>query len=368
MTTQKYILSFLLGDEILEKYVAYTSLDKISDLTEQTKLVIIQSNFFDDGMYGTSATLPKTPFELLPNSDIPFLFGEPRVEHTNDGKIILYADLVASAYFMLSRYEEIIKPKSRDQFGRFLAKDSVVFQQDYGMRPLVDEWGRYLRNLLQEAGVEISEEKSGFSKIYLTHDVDLPFRVFNLWSLIIQYAANILKPHHYLKNPLKLLVCENEDPYYTFPKIIKYDDKLRKTIPINVESIYFVIAAKGKDYCNIMLRKFKRLVELLKSNDATLGLHVSLEAGKNPNRIAKEMARLHKVIPESSLKSRHHFLRWTEPEHIEQMQNAGITEDFTLGYADCAGFRVGTCKPYKFINPNTKQLSGVIIHPKSFMA
>jgi hypothetical protein len=49
------------------------------------------------------------------------------------------------------------------------------------------------------------------------------------------------------------------------------------------------------------------------------------------------------------------------------MEQAGITDDFTLSYADTVGFRVGTCRPYRFINPQTKELTNVIIHPLEIM-
>ena len=106
---------------------------------KEAKVIIAPFNFFDDGIYGTGATLQKIPFSLLPDTDIPFLFGSPRLDYTEDRCIILCADFVASAYFMLSRYEDIIKPDCRDQYGRFWAKDSVIFQQDYGLRPLMAE-------------------------------------------------------------------------------------------------------------------------------------------------------------------------------------------------------------------------------------
>ncbi|MBQ3799928.1 MAG: hypothetical protein II837_06485 [Treponema sp.] len=35
--------------------------------------------------------------------------------------------------------------------------------------------------------------------------------------------------------------------------------------------------------------------------------------------------------------------------------------------ADSAGFRTGTCRPYKFINPGTKKLSSITIHPLQIM-
>lgn len=42
--------------------------------------------------------------------------------------------------------------------------------------------------------------------------------------------------------------------------------------------------------------------------------------------------------------------------------NCGITDDYTMGYADVAGFRLGTCKPVKWINPRTCYLTTLSLH------
>ena len=303
------------------------------------------------------------------------MFGEPKLERKiiNDNQeiVIIYADLIASAYFLLSRYEEIIKPNCRDQYGRFLAKDSVIFQQGYGMRPLVDEWGLYLRNLLRQEGVNVSEEKQGFNKIYLTHDVDVPFKFYAFRHVIKQWVKNILHKGEQISNPLKKFITGKDDPQNTFDKIIKADTSLQdKLSKDKVEPIYFLIAAgskKTRGYCNILSKKFQNLIAMLSKAESTLGLHVSLEAGSNPQRIKSEMQRLLTYCPHSVTKSRHHVLRWLEPEHISEMENGGITEDFTLEYADSVGFRVGTCRPYYFINPRTKMVSNILEHPMAIM-
>ena len=359
-STVRYITEFLAGTDAAS-HVSY------SKAPSSGRVSIIRSAFFDTGTYGTSATSPKTPFAMLPDSDIPFLFGEPRLEHTEDGRFVLYADLIASAYFLLSRYEEMIRPDCRDRYGRFLAKDSVIFQQGYGLRPLVDEWGRYLRGLLRKAGGFVPEEEQGLRKIWLTHDVDTPFKLYNPKSLIKQYVLNFLRPRQYVYAPLKVLVSGEGDPYFTFPKMIEYDRSLRERISVPVVSVYFIITARGLQYCSLRLKKFRTLITLLLDSGATLGLHVSHSGGIAPQRIKMEMNRLKKWIPEYKSVSRHHYLRWREPEHIRQMEEAGITDDFTLSFADSAGFRTGTCRPYKFINPGTKKLSSITIHPLQIM-
>lgn len=365
---QEYILTLFMDSKDLTELIFYGSEE---NAPKSAKLIIIPSNFFNDDIYGTESSLPKVPFQKLPDSDIPFLFGESILKLSNNGVYILHADLVASAYFMLSRYEEIVKKDYRDQYGRFLAKDSVIFQQGYGMRPLVDEWGRYLRNILRENGASIEDEKKGIRKIFLTHDVDVPFMFYRKEVVVKQLIKNILHYGRKIKNPLKSYFNSEKDPLNTFDRIIKTDKWVKDQFHNNyVESIYFLIAAgsrQTKCYCNIQLKKFQKLIFKLNNSGATLGLHVSLEAGDNPSLIIDEIKRLKQYCLNSTTKSRHHFLRWTEPEHISQMEVAGITEDFSLGYADSIGFRVGTCKPYYFINPTTKQISNIIIHPMQIM-
>ena len=371
MNTQEYIIEFLLGDTSIEvkQFVFY---GEVAEAPIGTKVIIHPSNFFNDEIYGSLESLPKTPFPLLPNSDIPFLFGTSLLEKFNDSIVILHADIVASAYYMLSRYEEIIKKQCRDKFGRFLAKDSIVFQQGYGMRPLVDEWGLYLRNLLRQLGVIVPDEKNGLRKVYLTHDVDRPF-YFNFRNSVIQFIKNIIHYGNYIDSPLKSYLNNLEDPFFTFPWILKHDNELKESIGDGiVQSIYFIICGKNLiktnyKYFNIKHFKYKKLLQLLIKNKAEIGLHISHEGGINPNLICKEVKRLPKCVNKQNLKSRNHYLRWREPEHIEQFQQAGIKEDFSLEYPDCVGFRVGTCRPYKFINPKSKQITDVIVHPMQIM-
>jgi hypothetical protein len=46
---------------------------------------------------------------------------------------------------------------------------------------------------------------------------------------------------------------------------------------------------------------------------------------------------------------------------------AGITDDFTMSYADMAGFRLGTCRPVKCINIETREVQNLILHSLAIM-
>jgi hypothetical protein len=83
--------------------------------------------------------------------------------------------------------------------------------------------------------------------------------------------------------------------------------------------------------------------------------------------LKKEKAKLEEILDISIIDNRNHFLASREPEEMENLVKIGITDDYTMGYADVAGFRLGTSKPVRFINPATKRLASLIIHPLTVM-
>ena len=107
----EYIISFLLGKEnsIFLPYVSY-------GYNEEAKIIIVPSDFFDPGVFLTEKSLPDKTISYI--DGIPVLFGNPIVEE-NEDKIYLYADIIASAFFMITRYEECVN-KKRDKHGRFI--------------------------------------------------------------------------------------------------------------------------------------------------------------------------------------------------------------------------------------------------------
>lgn len=359
-STPDYIANFLARFPVSQTVVLYYGLPE--NAPESAKLIIIPAfaNF-------EITALPSLPIAQIDNT--PILYGDSKIDRQN-GKLFIHADIIASSFFLLSRYEELLKPESRDQYGRILAKDSIIFKQGFFNRPLVDEYGFLLRGWLREIGVALPDDKPGFSKIFLTHDLDEPFRFARLFSVGKQYIKNLLR-YHYSDHPLKKYLNTKYDEYNTFHRIIGIDNNFRGLFhKAPVEVIYFLITVGtlfNLEYYNVSSRKIKQLIELLKSSGAKFGLHISNEAGKKPGLIRHEANRFKDLIKHEGLASRHHYLQWREPEDVSLMEDAGITDDFTLAYADCVGFRVGTCRPYLFINPKTKELTNVIIHPLTIM-
>ena len=355
-----YITSFLVKEPLSNEDLVFYGYPY--DAPNIAKIIIVPA--IPD--YNIS-NLPQHPFQYI--DKIPILYGTSKIENI-ESRYIIHADIILSSFFLLSRYEEILKPNCRDKYGRFLSKDSIVFQQGYGSIPLVDEYGLLLRNWLRELRVMNTTEKNNFNKIYLTHDIDNPFRFLNLLSVFKQYIKNAIK-YNTSPSPLKKYLDPPIDDYFTFPDIIAQDKKLLTILPSeSIDVIYFLICSYqflNNKYYNINSKKINYLINYLQNSDVKFGIHLSVEAGENPHKTSDEVSVFTKRIKLNYLYSRHHFLDWREPEDIKYLENSGITDDFTLGYADSTGFRVGTCKPYRFINPETKELSNIIVHPLEIM-
>lgn len=355
-----YIIQFLIRDEHNAHHVGYCN-DKTQ--WSKYKVVIVPSNFFDNNIYGTQQSMPSLPLQEI--EGIPFLFGSPHIEKI-ENTIVCYADLIASTYFLISRYEEYINPNNnRDIHGRYIGKQSIPAKANFIHRPIVEEYGELLRKLLQQTNITLSSIPQQINHIYLTHDVDSITNYRRLRGLI----GGILRREN-ITTILKSLTNINNDPAYTFPWILQQDNQLPEAT-----QIYFIKAthnAKGFDRptYNLIGKNFNLLKKnILKSSpNAIFGLHASYKSGDTPDIIIEEQKYLQYAIENQRITtSRHHYLRSLQPNDMEALIDARITDDYTMGYADIAGFRLGTCRAVRFINPSTRKLTSLTLHPLTMM-
>lgn len=270
---------------------------------------------------------------VLPNMD------KPRVDNPSEGKYIIRTDIVYNTFFFVSRAEETINPQ-RDGHGRFAARYSLLGDGNRLLVPLLDEYARLLLKLL---GEPMPPEE--FSSICLTHDIDA-ITQYRHWRGAL---GGLLRGEW--KEVWRALRDVNKDPLYTFPWLVEQDAH----VP-GAQTVYFVkhTHGKGYDYPQYCLRgrEWLKLKKQLLHANARLGIHGSYYG----------------FIPESKdcRLFRAHYLRCS----IEQMQrlaDAGYTDDYSMGFADRAGFRLLTCRPVRWINPLTMSLTGLTLHPLLIM-
>ena len=360
-----YIIRFLLGEDISEEIVAAIGYTNNSKHYDRYSIVIIPSGFFTNHIYGTVSSLPELPLQEIEGT--PLLFGSPLVEQIGD-TLVIHSDIIASTYFLITRYEEIIQRNVRDEHGRFPGKNSLPYRAGFLHRPIVDEYRILLRKWLRQYGLRIPDVKKEIQHIYLTHDLDAP-TLYRTWKGVIRSVRDkrgILQSIQGKYGPLE------NDPYYTFPWLFEKNNVLREQAGKDIcQEILFIRGGgktkQDKPHYSLSSKDISQLLEAASNNGMAIGLHASYQAGLSPGLVKKEKAILEEHTGKSIRLNRHHFLSSREPEDMTQLEAAGITDDFTMGYADVAGFRLGTSYPVRWINPVNRRLSSILLHPLTVM-
>jgi len=360
------ILSHLLAapnSGVFQAKIFYGRPNKASD---SAKIIIVphDGDDFSAWLLSLGQTGASDDFSAILPENLP-------VQKEN-GRIICSLDMLQLSRFFLTRQEEITRRNVRDQHGRFLGKESMLYRAGCLARPIVDEYGALLQKWLRETGEDMPAPPGRIDKIYLTHDVDIPY----LWRRGRSYVkATMIKafkdPMHVFDPLLACIGVRGKDPYDCFDWIQEQDKRLQQVLGHDrVESIFFFMAggtAPQDGNYDIRSPRVRKLMDRLQKGGATIGLHASYEAGMNPELVVKEAQTLREVTGLPVTKNRHHFLSCREPEHLRYLADAGITDDFSLAYADHAGFRTGTCRPYKWIDPLTGEKTNLTIHPLTMM-
>lgn len=360
-----YILRFLLGEDLPEEMIGTIGYTNDPNRYGRYRVVIVASGFFNPQMYGKPCSLPQPPLQEV--AGIPLLFGLPKEEWAGDTWVV-HADIIASTYFLITRYEEMVKRNIRDTHGRFPGKESLPYRAGFLHRPIVDEYRRLLRRWLRQARLRVPDVEKGIRKVYLTHDVDEPF-LYRSWKGTIR---SLLRGRGIGTSFKGRWGAPERDPYYTFPWIFRQNSILQDILGKEAcESILFFKAggkaSQDKPHYQLGSADMQKLLKEARSHGIHMGLHTSYQAASQPACITKEKKTLETYTGIPVCRNRHHFLACREPEDLDQLDAAGITDDFTMGYADVAGFRLGTCHAVRWINPATRRLSSLTLHPLAVM-
>jgi hypothetical protein len=119
--------------------------------------------------------------------------------------------------------------------------------------------------------------------------------------------------------------------------------------------------AKYDDNIDVKNIEFQQLIKNI-SEKYAVGVHPSYRSNQAIYFIKEEKARLEKMIGMSVSKSRQHFLKLRFPETYRRLLEVGITDDYSMGYADDIGFRAGTAMPFPWYDIENESITHLIIH------
>jgi len=350
----------------------------ISFSSEKEKKKII----LEDGLFSiprdkwlSKESLPKCPLSHIDLSTMPFkdavynlklpiIYGKKGNNiHINGDTIHIEIDILGSIFFMISRYEEIVK-QTYDAHERFYAKASLAYEARFLNRPIVNEYLDLLCHCLKILCPNIKFRERSY-KLFLTHDVDCPFSPNNksLVGKIKTSIADLLKrkdlPLFYKRILFSTFSKEiNRDPNNTFDFIMNTSEKN------NVKSSFYFISgntAGSIDGCyNLDMPAIRQLMKNIHERGHEIGLHPSYNTFLSRDNLKKEFENLLRVAKLENIKQdywggRHHYLRWRAPTTWQNWEDVGLNYDSTLSFADHIGFRCGVCYDFPVFNLLTSQ-------------
>ncbi len=210
------------------------------------KKILINDHFWkkakDNSEYLSEKYLPQSTTYLESKycfeKNIPVLFGNPHIKVIPEG-LECDTDIIATVFFFLSRWEEYIS-RDKDQFGRFKYVNSYAFNNNLIHRPVVNEYVEMLWKMLQSLDTTLKRTERRYKPI-ITHDVDSPLRLLNMYMLRKSFARNIIKRKNYSNALRDLFVypLNKINPKYDLGNT--YDMLMDASESINTKSHFFFI-------------------------------------------------------------------------------------------------------------------------------
>ena len=261
-------------------------------------------------------------------------------------------DIIASSFFMLSRYEEVVL-NTKDEHDRFPSKASQAYQEGFLDRPIVNEYIELLWSWIHSLIPELRRnplwpENKEFA-VCLTHDVDSVQR-YSLLPPAISIGSAIVRQKnprlafHILRDYFGSLLHLKKDPFDTFDYMLDLERRYGF-----LSSFYFMSGGDSKfdGSYSVTKPKVKRLIQKIEGKGCEVGLHGSYDSCRDLKRMASEKERLDTVVNLKSYGCRQHYLRFRVPESWRIQERAGLLYDTTLTFADHVGFRSGFCLPFR---------------------
>jgi hypothetical protein len=281
--------------------------------------------------------------DLVPDLVVPFVDREyvgPLFVRTSEGAWECPIDLLASVLLTLSRFEEW-QSDERDMHGRFLAAQSVAHKHNFLHRPIVDEYGLVLQQLIQSVltGWRPVERRL---HVKLSHDVDeigIPLDLSNS-------VGHTLKRH----KPLATLRDLVGPVFRLRPSLLEAVFRITELSGHNgmASALYWKNSPKSEwdSGYDLSVKPVRDVVSRLKNEGVELGVHPGYYTFNDPQRLEDEVERIREGIGERRVGGRQHFLRW-HPRTWHDWDKCGLAYDSTVGFSDHIGFRAGTCVPYR---------------------
>ncbi|MFT6500857.1 MAG: hypothetical protein ACJASQ_000967 [Crocinitomicaceae bacterium] len=267
-------------------------------------------------------------------------------------------DLVASVFYVLTRMEEY-NCDSYDDHDRFPFSNSILKKYEWVELAVCDRWASYI--IVDLLKVEVVKSKV---EIIPTFDIDNTY-AFKLKSgkrRALSKLKDVVKLD--TKRIAKRKSVENgeKDPYDTFDKIIEVGKQFSGA------KVFWLTASEGSKDRNVPIGniKHRKLIKRV-AQSVEVNIHPSYGSFRSASQVRAEMDGLESITGSSIVRSRQHFLRFQLPNSYRGLIDAGIRNDYSMGFAENVGFRSGTARTHNWFDLERNEVTELTLHPFAYM-
>lgn len=277
-----------------------------------------------------------------------------------DGK----SDLLASIFYVLSRMEEYNSTQT-DSLGRYKASASILQYHDWLKTPICDYWSqRLIAHLEERFEFNLGAQQPRFY-FQPTFDIDHTFAYAhkNTIRTFFAIAKDLVYGRNERKNDRKKVRAGAiPDPYDTFAQIAELAQHFEHTKVFWLLGNYTKLD-KNLSHLNLAQQeKIKQIAAV-----AEIGIHASSLTQHHVQQLELEIQRLETIVGYRPNSNRQHFLLMKLPATYQNLIKAGITHDYTMGYAEQTGFRAGTARSFKWFDLHKNEITNLTVHPFAYM-
>jgi hypothetical protein len=274
-------------------------------------------------------------------------------------------DIFAASFYLLSRYEEYL-PHKKDMYGRYAHESSLAFKEGFLNTPLINIWLQGFRKSLQLKFSSFTIHHSPFTFLP-TYDIDEAFSFkHKQWHRSAGGAVKDLLRGQFNRFSQRRRVLNNiePDPFDSFA----WMNDLHRPYKFKPRYFFLVAEQNGKvDKNNLPSTTAMQTLIRQHAEKYSIGVHPSWQSGDDFGLLKKEKEIIEDIAKIKITASRQHFIRFTLPETFRRLIDAGIKEDFSMGYGSINGFRASVASPFYWYDLVREQATNLLLYPFCYM-
>lgn len=195
-----------------------------------------------------------------------------------------------------------------------------------------------------------------------TYDIDMAWKHLNKpfiasFAYFFRHLLALNIPN--IREQIQVLLHKKEDSFFCFQHILSYHEGEECSKPI----FFIQIGNRDKFDKNTSYKnkKFRDLLRFIAKN-SDIGLHPSYHSHLKSDVLAGEKKRLEDIILRPVTSSRQHYLKLDLPKTYDILLKNNIKNDYTMGFAECIGFRAGTAHSFLWFNPTENCVTDLRVH------